>query len=152
MKQNDRTKENIMINKEKSSFNSNVFDKNDKNDKIEINSLKKYCNEYYNKILINEKLLNWLKDKLFEEFKPKTINGLFDFINIKEISKKISSNENIVVQFGSTSFKLYYQKNDKLIDLYLFHDLSDKELLSQHLELLRLILEKLNLYNDCLGW
>ena len=141
-----------MINKEKSSFNSNVFDKNDKNDKIEIDSLKKYCNEYYNRILINEKLLNWLKDKLFEEFKPKTINELFEFINIKEISKKISSNENIVIQFGSTNFKLYYQKNDKLIDLYLFHDLSDKELLSQHLELLRLILEKLNLYNDCLGW
>lgn len=138
-----------MINKEKSSCNSNIFDKNDK---IEINSLKKYCNEYYNKILINEKLLNWLRDKLFEEFKPKTINELFEFINIKEISKKISPNENIVVQFGSTNFKLYYQKNDKLIDLYLFHDLSDKELLSQHLELLRLILEKLNLYNDCLGW
>lgn len=138
-----------MINKEKSSCNSNIFDKNDK---IEINSLKKYCNEYYNKILINEKLLNWLKDKLFEEFKPKTINELFEFINIKEISKKISPNENIVIQFGSTNFKLYYQKNDKLIDLYLFQDLSDKELLSQHLELLRLILEKLNLYNDCLGW
>ena len=109
MKQNDRTKENIMINKEKSSFNSNVFDKNDKNDKIEINSLKKYCNEYYNKILINEKLLNWLKDKLFEEFKPKTINGLFEFINIKEISKKISSNENIIVQFGS--FMIYPIRN-----------------------------------------
>lgn len=138
-----------MINKEKSSCNSNIFDKNDK---IEINSLKKYCNEYYNRILINEKLLNWLRDKLFEEFKPKTINELFEFINIKEISKKISPNENIVIQFGSTNFKLYYQKNDKLIDLYLFHDLSDKELLSQHLELLRLILEKLNLYNDCLGW
>ena len=138
-----------MINKEKGLCNSNV---SDKNDKIEINSLKKYCNEYYNRILINEKLLNWLKDKLFEEFKPKTINELFEFINIKEISKKISSNENIVIQFGSTNFKLYYQKNDKLIDLYLFHDLSDKELLSQHLELLRLILEKLNLYNDCLGW
>jgi len=138
-----------MINKEKGLCNSNV---SDKNDKIEINSLKKYCNEYYNRILINEKLLNWLKDKLFEEFKPKTINELFEFINIKEISKKISSNENIVVQFESTNFKLYYQKNDKLIDLYLFHDLSDKELLSQHLELLRLILEKLNLYNDCLGW
>lgn len=138
-----------MINKEKSSCNSNIFDKNDK---IEINSLKKYCNEYYNRILINEKLLNWLRDKLFEEFKPKTINELFEFMNIKEVSKKISSNENIVVQFGSTSFKLYYQKNDKLIDLYLFQDLSDKELLSKHLELLRLILEKLNLYNDCLGW
>lgn len=138
-----------MINKERSSCNSNIFDKNDK---IEIDSLKKYCNEYYNRILINEKLLNWLKDKLFEEFKPKTINELFEFINIKEISKKISSNENIVVQFGSTSFKLYYQKNDKLIDLYLFQDLSDKELLLQHLELLRLILEKLNLYNDSLGW
>lgn len=138
-----------MINKEISSCNSNIFDKNDK---IEIDSLKKYCNEYYNRILINEKLLNWLKDKLFEEFKPKTINELFEFINIKEISKKISPNENIVIQFGSTNFKLYYQKNDKLIDLYLFQDLSDKELLSQHLELLRLILEKLNLYNDCLGW
>lgn len=138
-----------MINKEKSSCNSNVFDKNDKN---EIDSLKKYCNEYYNRILINERLLNVLKDKLFEEFKPKTINELFEFMNIKEVSRKISSNENIVVQFGSTSFKLYYQKNDKLIDLYLFHDLSDNELLSQHLELLRLILEKLNLYNDCLGW
>lgn len=138
-----------MINKEKGLCNSNV---SDKNDKIEINSLKKYCNEYYNRILINEKLLNWLKDKLFEEFKPKKINELFEFISIKEISKKISSNENIVVQFGSTSFTLYYQKNDKLIDLYLFHDLSDNELLSQHLELLRLILEKLNLYNDCLGW
>lgn len=138
-----------MINKEKSSCNSNIFDKNDK---IEIDSLKKYCNEYYNRILINEKLLNWLRDKLFEEFKPKTINELFEFINIKEISKKISPNENIVIQFGSTNFKLYYQKNDKLIDLYLFQDLSDKELLSQHLELLRLILEKLNLYNDCLGW
>lgn len=149
MKQNNRTKENVMINKERSSCNSNIFDKNDK---IEIDSLKKYCNEYYNRILINEKLLNWLKDKLFEEFKPKTINELFEFINIKEISKKISSNENIVVQFGSTSFKLYYQKNDKLIDLYLFKDLSDKELLSKHLELLMLILEKLNLYNDCLGW
>lgn len=129
--------------------NSNVFDKNDKN---EIDSLKKYCNEYYNRILINERLLNVLKDKLFEEFKPKTINELFEFMNIKEVSRKISSNENIVVQFGSTSFTLYYQKNDKLIDLYLFHDLSDNELLSQHLELLRLILEKLNLYNDCLGW
>ena len=138
-----------MINKERSSCNSNIFDKNDK---IEIDSLKKYCNEYYNRILINEKLLNWLKDKLFEEFKPKKINELFDFINIKEISKKISSNENIVIQFGSTSFTLYYQKNDKLIDLYLFQDLSDKELLSKHLELLMLILEKLNLYNDCLGW
>ena len=138
-----------MINKERSSCNSNIFDKNDK---IEIDSLKKYCNEYYNRILINEKLLNWLKDKLFEEFKPKKINELFEFISIKEISKKISSNENIVVQFGSTNFKLYYQKNDKLIDLYLFHDLSDKELLSKHLELLMLILEKLNLYNDCLGW
>ena len=138
-----------MINKEISSCNSNIFDKNDK---IEIDSLKKYCNEYYNRILINEKLLNWLKDKLFEEFKPKTINELFEFINIKEISKKISSNENIVIQFGSTSFTLYYQKNDKLIDLYLFQDLSDKELLSKHLELLMLILEKLNLYNDCLGW
>lgn len=149
MKQNNRTKENVMINKEISSCNSNIFDKNDK---IEIDSLKKYCNEYYNRILINEKLLNWLKDKLFEEFKPKTINELFEFINIKEISKKISPNENIVIQFGSTNFKLYYQKNDKLIDLYLFQDLSDKELLSQHLELLRLILEKLNLYNDCLGW
>ena len=149
MKQNNRTKENVMINKEKSSCNSNV---SDKNDKIEIDSLKKYCNEYYNKILINEKLLNWLKDKLFEEFKPKTINELFEFINIKEISKKISSNENIIIQFGSTNFKLYYQKNDKLIDLYLFKDLSDKELLSKHLELLMLILEKLNLYNDCLGW
>ena len=44
------------------------------------------------------------------------------------------------------------KKNDKLIDLYLFKDLSDKELLSKHLELLMLILEKLNLYNDCLGW
>lgn len=149
MKQNNRTKENIMINKERSSCNSNIFDKNDK---IEIDSLKKYCNEYYNRILINEKLLNWLRDKLFEEFKPKTINELFEFINIKEISKKISSNENIIVQFGSTSFTLYYQKNDKLIDLYLFQDLSDKELLSKHLELLRLILEKLNLYNNCLGW
>ena len=85
-----------MINKEKSSCNSNIFDKNYK---IEINSLKKYCNEYYNRILINEKLLNWLKDKLFEEFKPKKINELFEFISIKEISKKISSNENIVVQF-----------------------------------------------------
>lgn len=138
-----------MINKEKGSCNSNVFDKNDKN---EIDSLKKYCNEYYNRILINERLLNVLKDKLFEEFKPKTINELFEFMNIKEVSKKISSNENIVVQFGSTSFTLYYQKNDKLIDLYLFRDLSDKELLSQHLELLRLILERLNLYNDCLGW
>lgn len=138
-----------MINKEKGSCNSNVFDKNDKN---EIDSLKKYCNEYYNRILINERLLNVLKDKLFEEFKPKTINELFEFMNIKEVSRKISSNENIVVQFGSTSFTLYYQKNDKLIDLYLFHDLSDNELLSQHLELLRLILEKLNLYNDCLGW
>lgn len=138
-----------MINKERSSCNSNIFDKNDK---IEIDSLKKYCNEYYNRILINEKLLNLLRDKLFEEFNPKTINELFEFISIKEISKKISSNENIVVQLGSTNFKLYYQKNDKLIDLYLFHDLSDKELLSQHLELLRLILEKLNLYNDCLGW
>lgn len=148
MKQNNRTNENVMINKERSSCNSNIFDKNDK---IEIDSLKKYCNEYYNRILINEKLLNWLKDKLFEEFKPKTINELFEFINIKEISKKISSNENIVIQFGSTSFTLYYQKNDKLIDLYLFKDLSDKELLSKHLELLMLILEKLNLYNDCLG-
>lgn len=138
-----------MINKERSSCNSNIFDKNDK---IEIDSLKKYCKEYYNRILINEKLLNWLRDKLFEEFKPKTINELFEFINIKEISKKISPNENIVIQFGSTSFTLYYQKNDKLIDLYLFQDLSDKELLSKHLELLRLILEKLNLYNDCLGW
>ena len=138
-----------MINKKKSSCNSNIFDKNDK---IEINSLKKYCNEYYNRILINEKLLNWLRDKLFEEFKPKTINELFEFINIKEISKKISPSENIVIQFGSTSFTLYYQKNDKLIDLYLFQDLSDKELLSKHLELLMLILEKLNLYNDCLGW
>ena len=141
-----------MINMKKGSCNSNVSDKNDENDKIEINSLKKYCNEYYNRILINEKLLNWLKDKLFEEFKPKAINELLEFINIKEISKKISSNENIVVQFGSTSFTLYYQKNDKLIDLYLFQDLSDKELLSKHLELLRLILEKLNLYNDSLGW
>ena len=149
MKQNNRTKENVMINKERSSCNSNIFDKNDK---IEIDSLKKYCNEYYNRILINEKLLNWLRDKLFEEFKPKTINELFEFINIKEISKKISPNENIVIQFGSTSFTLYYQKNDKLIDLYLFQDLSDKELLSKHLELLRLILEKLNLYNDSLGW
>ena len=135
-----------MINKGKSSCNSNIFDKN------EIDSLKKQCNEYYNRILINEKLLNWLRDKLFEEFKPKTINELFEFINIKEIFKKISPNENIVIQFGSTNFKLYYQKNDKLIDLYLFQDLSDKELLSQHLKLLRLILEKLNLYNDCLGW
>ena len=107
MKQNNRTKENVMINKERSSCNSNIFDKNDK---IEIDSLKKYCNEYYNRILINEKLLNWLKDKLFEEFKPKKINELFEFISIKEISKKISSNENIVVQFGSTSFTLYYQK------------------------------------------
>lgn len=149
MKQNNRIKESVMINKEKGLCNSNVFDKNDKN---EIDSLKKYCNEYYNRILINEKLLNWLKDKLFEEFKPKKINELFEFISIKEISKKISSNENIVVQFGSTSFTLYYQKNDKLIDLYLFKDLSDKELLSKHLELLMLILEKLNLYNDCLGW
>ena len=137
-----------MINKEKSSFNSNVFDKNDKNDKIEINSLKKYCNEYYNRILINERLLNVLKDKLFEEFKPKTINELFEFMNIKEVSKKISSNENIVVQFGSTGFTLYYQKNDKLIDLNLFENLSDEKSLSQHLELLRLILEKVNLYND----
>lgn len=74
-----------MINKEKGLCNSNV---SDKNDKIEINSLKKYCNEYYNRILINEKLLNWLKDKLFEEFKPKKINELFEFISIKEISKK----------------------------------------------------------------
>ena len=49
-----------MINMKKGSCNSNVSDKNDENDKIEIDSLKKYCNEYYNRILINEKLLNWV--------------------------------------------------------------------------------------------